>query len=456
MVWAAACLVTRAAGRAPRRCRRPRRWPAGRSRATGRTSAWPRSASSAATSSTIESEPGEQEQRKVGAGRDRRSYGTTRGRSTTWLSTGTVRQPGCRTRRSHARPPTVTIPTSPTTASPSTGPNCTTSRPGTTGSPVLLVHGFPETWWAFHKLIPLLADTTGSSPSTCAASATPRPPGPSTTAPPPPTDLAALIEHLDLGPVHLTGQDISGPTTFRLAATHPELVRSYTAIETGLPGFGLEALADVTHGGAWHIGVLAAPASRSCCSPGASARSSPSTLPVPGATPGRGHRRRPRRVRPHLRPPGRLPRRGRPLPVAAREGDEIPGSRPEARRARARRRRRSGDFTAATMRQVATDVTAVRSTGSATTPRWRRPTGSRTRSSPSSVEWRLTNPCRGAPSRDVVERRHVRLCALVLAGSRLRGVEVEIETVADGLGYPEGPVPMRDGLCWSSSSPARR
>jgi pimeloyl-ACP methyl ester carboxylesterase len=27
----------------------------------------------------------------------------------------------------------------------------------------------------------------------------------------------------------------------------------------GLPGYGLEMLADVTHGGAWHIGVLAAP-----------------------------------------------------------------------------------------------------------------------------------------------------------------------------------------------------
>ncbi len=36
-------------------------------------------------------------------------------------------------------------------------------------------------------------------------------------------------------------------------------MRSYTAIETGLPGFGWEAFADVTHGGAWHIGVLAAP-----------------------------------------------------------------------------------------------------------------------------------------------------------------------------------------------------
>ena len=28
---------------------------------------------------------------------------------------------------------------------------------GTGGSPVLLVHGFPESWWAFHRVIPLLA-----------------------------------------------------------------------------------------------------------------------------------------------------------------------------------------------------------------------------------------------------------------------------------------------------------
>ena len=59
--------------------------------------------------------------------------------------------------------------------------------------------------------------------------------------------------------MHVTGQDISGGTVFRLAATHPEDVRSVTAIEMGLAGFGLEGLADVTHGGSWHIGVLAAP-----------------------------------------------------------------------------------------------------------------------------------------------------------------------------------------------------
>jgi pimeloyl-ACP methyl ester carboxylesterase len=28
---------------------------------------------------------------------------------------------------------------------------------GTSGSPVLLAHGWPESWWAFRKLIPLLA-----------------------------------------------------------------------------------------------------------------------------------------------------------------------------------------------------------------------------------------------------------------------------------------------------------
>jgi pimeloyl-ACP methyl ester carboxylesterase len=130
---------------------------------------------------------------------------------------------------------------------------------GAAGSPVLLVHGFPETWWAFHKLIPLLAlrhrvfavdlrgfgdssNVEGDYDSTSSAE-----------------DLHALIGQLGVGPVHLTGQDISGTTVFRLAATHPEGLRSFTAIEMGLPGFGLEALGDVTHGGSWHIGVLAAP-----------------------------------------------------------------------------------------------------------------------------------------------------------------------------------------------------
>jgi pimeloyl-ACP methyl ester carboxylesterase len=133
------------------------------------------------------------------------------------------------------------------------------AQAGTSGTPVVLVHGFPESWWVFHHVMPLLAEThrviavdlRGFGDSAPAA-----PDHDSATAA---QDLAALIEHLGLGPVHLVGQDIGGPTTYRVAATRPELLRSLTAIETGLPGFGLELLADVTHGGAWHIGVLAAP-----------------------------------------------------------------------------------------------------------------------------------------------------------------------------------------------------
>ena len=130
---------------------------------------------------------------------------------------------------------------------------------GTSGSPILLVHGFPETWWAFHKLIPLLAeehrvfavDLRGFGDSANETGDY----GSKTSA----EDLHRLIAHLNVGPVHLTGQDISGATVFRLASAHPEDVLSLTAIEMGLPGFGLEGFADVTHGGTWYIGLLAAP-----------------------------------------------------------------------------------------------------------------------------------------------------------------------------------------------------
>ncbi|WP_405551027.1 alpha/beta fold hydrolase [Streptomyces globisporus] len=131
-------------------------------------------------------------------------------------------------------------------------------RSGATGSPVLLVHGFPESWWAFHKVIPQLArchrviavdmrgfgdsahEDTAHDSATLAA------------------DLLALIDHLDFGPVQLLGQDISSTVTFR-AALDERRVRSYTAIEVGLPGHGLDPAMDVTSGGSWHFGFFAAP-----------------------------------------------------------------------------------------------------------------------------------------------------------------------------------------------------
>ena len=130
---------------------------------------------------------------------------------------------------------------------------------GTSGSPILLAHGWPESWWAFRKLIPLLAGThrvfavdlrgfgesstaDGSYDAAIAAE-----------------DMHHLVQHLGVGPVHFSCQDASGGPGFRFAATHPDEVRSLIAIETTLAGYGLESLADVAHGGSWHVGFLGTP-----------------------------------------------------------------------------------------------------------------------------------------------------------------------------------------------------
>lgn len=139
---------------------------------------------------------------------------------------------------------------------------------GTSGSPILLVHGWPETWWAFRGLIPLLAEShrvyaldlrgfgdssnadTDYSEQALAA------------------DLHQLVNHLAAGPVHLLAQDISGGVAFRFAASHPDEVLSFTAVESSLAGFGLEALADVNAFGSWHVGFLGAPGIPSMLLPG--------------------------------------------------------------------------------------------------------------------------------------------------------------------------------------------
>jgi pimeloyl-ACP methyl ester carboxylesterase len=130
---------------------------------------------------------------------------------------------------------------------------------GASGSPILLIHGWPETWWAFRKLIPLLApthqvfalDLRGFGDSShadgdydAATSA---------------LDIQTLVQHLGVGPVHVLCQDISGGLGFRFAATRPADTLSFTAVESTLAGFGLEQLGDVTHGGSWHVGFLGAP-----------------------------------------------------------------------------------------------------------------------------------------------------------------------------------------------------
>ena len=139
---------------------------------------------------------------------------------------------------------------------------------GSTGSPIVLVHGWPESWWAFHKLIPLLAQThrvyaldlrgfgdSGTDGAVWEEQVAA-------------DDLHYLVEHLDVGPVHVLVQDISGGVGFRFTATHPDDLLSFTAIESTLAGFGLEMLADVNNHGSWHVGFLGAPGIPSLLLPG--------------------------------------------------------------------------------------------------------------------------------------------------------------------------------------------
>jgi pimeloyl-ACP methyl ester carboxylesterase len=199
----------------------------------------------------------------------RRDYPVT-AVSTTWLSSAyTDNYVVYLTRQSRKEitpVSTLTIPSTPATIPGAThhhvevnGTTLHYVSAGTSGTPILLVHGFPETWWAFRKLIPLLAEThrvvavdlRGFGDS----AATPALFDSADVA----EDLHQLIQALGLGAVHLAAQDIAGATVFRLAATYPRDVLSFTAIEMGLAGFGLEGFGDITHGDSWHIGVLAAP-----------------------------------------------------------------------------------------------------------------------------------------------------------------------------------------------------
>jgi pimeloyl-ACP methyl ester carboxylesterase len=103
------------------------------------------------------------------------------------------------------------------------------------GDPVVMLPGWPRTWWEFHKIIPALAathrviavDLRGMGESA-------RPPGgydKKTMA----ADIAALIRKLGHDRADVVGSDIGAMVAFSLAANHPELVRTVTLLDVAHP-----------------------------------------------------------------------------------------------------------------------------------------------------------------------------------------------------------------------------
>lgn len=104
------------------------------------------------------------------------------------------------------------------------------------GPGVMLVHGFPQHWWEWHRVIgPLAADGYRVIvPDLRGAGWSDAPRGPYRKAVMA-GDLAAVVGELVTGPVKVAAHDWGGPVAFILMAEHPELVSGFLGLNTIAP-----------------------------------------------------------------------------------------------------------------------------------------------------------------------------------------------------------------------------
>lgn len=131
---------------------------------------------------------------------------------------------------------------------------------GDPAAPVaMLVHGWPQHWWAWRKVIPALAERYRVvCPDLRGFGWSDAPDGPYDKLGLA-EDLAALIERLGAGPVRLAGHDWGGVAGFLLALRRPELVSRYVALNTGHPWMTLDLRSWRAVPGSLYQWVLGAP-----------------------------------------------------------------------------------------------------------------------------------------------------------------------------------------------------
>jgi pimeloyl-ACP methyl ester carboxylesterase len=98
------------------------------------------------------------------------------------------------------------------------------------GEPVLLLHGWPQHWWEWRHVIPLLAgDFRVIAPDLRGLGWTDAPPS-GYRKEEMAADVARLLDALEIERVNLVGHDWGGFIGFLLAILHPERVRRYLAL----------------------------------------------------------------------------------------------------------------------------------------------------------------------------------------------------------------------------------
>lgn len=124
------------------------------------------------------------------------------------------------------------------------------------GPPVILLHGWPQTWFAWRGTMERLADRftliapdlrgiglserteSGYDKRTLAA------------------DIAALIVAVAGGRAHVVGHDMGGKVAYLLAHLHADRIDRLVLVDCSVPG---TENGDALHGGLWHYGFHMAP-----------------------------------------------------------------------------------------------------------------------------------------------------------------------------------------------------
>ena len=128
------------------------------------------------------------------------------------------------------------------------------------GEPVVLLHGFPETSYAWRKVIPALAkhykvvapDLRGFGESDRPESGYDK----RTVA----EDIRQLVKQLGLGPINLVSHDVGMMVGYAYAAAFPKDVKRLVLMEAALPGLGLEKLYDADkYPRMYHLPLFEAP-----------------------------------------------------------------------------------------------------------------------------------------------------------------------------------------------------
>jgi pimeloyl-ACP methyl ester carboxylesterase len=109
---------------------------------------------------------------------------------------------------------------------------------GGTGPAVVLLHGFPEDWYEYHRVMPLLVkhftvvavDLRGIGGS----AATPDGYDAANMA----EDVHQLVEHLHLEHVYVVGHDVGGMVAYAFVRRFPETSRGVMLLDAPVPGLG--------------------------------------------------------------------------------------------------------------------------------------------------------------------------------------------------------------------------